>query len=340
MNVRVNAMLDRFRSPPSWLTTALAAVAAVVAAGESVFYGMKVFTADGDAFDRLILGSSLAVLATGLVYLTRQPLLAVGRRLGAAMAGGLEFRMLYVPEHVWWLLLALAVSGSAFGLYKLSLGEAANWHLYLTAASLTVLAAGAVVQLVQHRWAGIISLAVGVVLMAAGALLLTAKSAQIDSYNQAMQTHKSEKRELAVEQKLLEQSLQNYLSNQQRSQLSRLVFPDAPSFLTARTFFHRSNLFAQTPGKGKQAYEEICRSLMFNSGNRYFGLTVEQQDVYELDARRAQRNLEKLIRSGQAGGAGMPNGKQGQGQGQQPGEPRDPGREPNPGSGRMPRNTL
>lgn len=340
MNLGIKSALQRLRTPPPWVYIVLMAAAAVTAALQSATYGLKVFTATGDSVDGVVLICWLTALAASLGYLARRPLAAAARGIGRTMASQLEFRMILVHEHFWWVLLALSGSGAAFGLYKLSLSQAATWHLYLTAASLAALAVGAVVHLIQHRWAGVISLAVGICLIAAGALMLTMKSAQIDSYNQAMQVHNSDQRELAVEQKLLEQSLQHFQSNQQSSQMWRLIFPEPTHFLTARTFFHRSNLLAQTPGKGKHAYEELCKSLMLNPGNHYFGLSIEERDAYELDARRAQRNLEKLIRSGAAGGAGMPNGKQGQGQGQQPGEQRDPGREPSPGSGRMPRNTL
>lgn len=264
------------------------------------------------------------------------------KRLAAGGAGllidQLRFPMAQVRDQVWGAAAVLSGAGLLYVLYQLAVSRAGQLEFVILGVALTVLVVSGLVKLLTHRLAGVLSIGVGLVLLASGILLLHQRSQQVDAYNRAMDA--IQEGDYANELKHLDESLAAYERDRMRSQLARLVMPEPPSYLAARAHFHKGNLYAQTPNKGRQAYEELAKSLAINPGNHIIGLTAQDAVIFELDARRAQRNLEKLIKSGQSGGQGMPHGKQGQGQQQQPGEKRDPGRDPAPGAGRMPRNIL
>lgn len=198
-----------------------------------------------------------------------------------------------------------------------------------------------VYHLLHHRWASHFGLGVAVLLVAAGVALLNTNTQQIAAYDRAMIANAQQDWE--QQNTLLDASLNGYERDRRQGPLATLLFPTPSAEVAALAHFHKANGFLQLPGKGKEAYIELCKSLIRNPGNRYIGLTPEDAARREDNARHTQRNIEKLMRSGQDGGAGRPNGKQGQGQpqqgkGKQPS--RDPGKEPQPGNGRQPRDVL
>lgn len=199
-----------------------------------------------------------------------------------------------------------------------------------------------VYHLLHHRWASHFGLAVAVLLVAAGVGLLRTNTQQFAAYDRAMIANAQQ--DWDQQNKLLDASLNGYERDRRQGPLAKLLFPAPSAEVAALAHFHKANGFLQMPGKGKEAYIELCKSLMRNPGNRYIGLTPADAASREDNARHAQRNIEKLMRSGQDGGAGRPNGKQGQGQPQQGNKgkqpSRDPGKEPQPGNGRQPRDVL
>jgi hypothetical protein len=271
---------------------------------------------------------------------------ALSRKLlGAATAsvlGGLArvlaFPVIYIKEQYWACYFGVFAVALAYALYTLVTNAGTTFTLLLLTGSGVAVLAGAVYHLVRHQWAGWMALSASAVMIALGVGLLHGTSDHVASYNGAMAANAEHQWEL--QNKLLDRSISSYEGELRANQLWKLVFPEPDCAVAARAHFHKANGLLQSPNKGKEAYLELCKSLMRNSGNRYFGLTVEQAARREDDARHAQRNLEKLIRTGQDGGAGQPNGKQGQGQGEKPGPKRDPGKEPQPSSGREPRNSL
>lgn len=281
---------------------------------------------------------SLAAVAAAVGYTLRSRLKVVARLAATAAVGTMAFPVYFLRENFWPVVFASGGAGFLYGLYQILQNQTAPWLLYLTGISAAALAAGSVVHLLRFRWATIACSIVGAMLIACGLLLLSCESEQVSHYNNAMQAREEENPQ--QQQKALEASQAAYGRRLQSNQLVKTFMPEPQRYLSARAFFHESNVLVTMPNKGKQAYDALTRSLTLNPGNRTAGLTADEAVRDEVDARQAQRNLVKLIRSGQAGSAGTPHGKQGQGEPQQPGDKRDPGREPQPGAGRMPRNTL
>lgn len=280
----------------------------------------------------------------GRGYVTaRGAVLGAGAAVGLALLGGLArllaFPVIYVRDKAWQSYFALVAAVLAYALLTLSVSQGSTFTLILLAGSVVAAVAGGLYHLLRHRWAGAIGLTIAALMIVVGVVLLKHDAPQVSFHNAAMEANAAH--EWAAQNQLLEGSLAAYERDLRRNQLWQLIFPHPPSDVAALAHFHKANGLLQTPGKGKDAYSELCKSLMRNPGNRYIGLTAEEAAKREDDARHAQRNLEKLIRSGQDGGKGQPNGKQGQGDGKpQPGQKRDPGKEPQPSSGRAPRNSL
>jgi hypothetical protein len=216
-----------------------------------------------------------------------------------------------------------------------------NLTLALLVVALTAATAGALYHVIQNRFSGYIGLGVAAAMIATGVALLRFDAPQTAAYNVAMQANAEHSWD--AQNKLLDASVGGYERELRRGQLWDLLFPSPRTDLAALAHFHKANGLLQTPGKGKEAYIEYCKSLYRNPGNRYIGLKPEDAARRHDNALHTQRNIEKLMRSGQDGGAGQPNGKQGQGKpqdgkGKQPS--RDPGKEPQPSNGRHPRDVL
>lgn len=195
----------------------------------------------------------------------------------------------------------------------------------------------------RQRWAEALAVVAVLPLLALGIYLLSFNSAQLELYNQAVQSKQTEagQKDLPAQTKLLEASLAAHEQAEQRNRVRRLVFGEPALDIAARSYFHKAIVLVQTPNKGKEAFEATRLSLTLNPGNMYSGLTPDEMALWKNDSDQARRLLEKLIRSGQDGGRGKANqpGRPGE-QGQEPGDRRDPGKEPKPGSGRQPNNIL
>lgn len=293
-----------------------------------------------DWSSRLLLHALLwAVLGVALVWRRRVPPFARGvLRLVASLLG---FPVMYVRDNVWptfFTVAGLTIVGT-LGAFYFNVGNSVL--LTLLAMALTATIGGVLYHVVQHRFAGYIGLGVAAAMIATGVFLLRFDAPQTAAYNVAMQANAVHNWD--AQNKLLEASIGGYERGLRSGQLSELLFPTPQTDLAALAHFHKANGLLQTPGKGKEAYMEYCKSLFRNPGNRYIGLSPEDAARRFDNALHTQRNIEKLMRSGQDGGAGQPNGKQGQGKpqdgkGKQPS--RDPGKEPQPSNGRHPRDVL
>jgi hypothetical protein len=186
-----------------------------------------------------------------------------------------------------------------------------------------------------NKLSGLLCASVGVVMFGAGFLLLNARSAQVDHYNEAMAA--LDRHDLPATLKALEASSVAYQEESRRPSWLRWLLPEPRKDVEARAHFHKGVVLVQQ-NKGKDAINAFWQSLRVNPGNRYIGLSSEQAALWYDDALQAKANIEKLYRSGQ--GDGRAKGKQGR-QGQsQPGEKREPGQKPMPGSGKKGRDTL
>lgn len=280
---------------------------------------------------------ALLVVSGALAYLARRVIKQAAIAMLGWVAALFGLPVIYIREQFWWAFFCMTGAVVAVSLYMLATNRGSHAHLYLAIGG-TALISGAFVQLVRHKWAGAISVAAGIALVGTSLSLLGYQSDQTRMYNQAMEANK--RHDWVLQDELLDASLSAYDADKGRSNLWRLVFPEPSLDLAARARFHKANGFLQQPNKGREAYKELVTCLSLNPGNHLIGLQDRLMAQRRNDALHAARNLEKLIFSGQAGGAGMPNGKGGRGQPQEQGPQRDPGKEPQPGSGRNPRNSL
>lgn len=287
----------------------------------------------------LLHAAGWAALGSGIVFRKHVP--GFVRGVLGAVAHVLGFPVVYVRENLWptyFTVTSITLVGT-LGAFYLNLGN--SFTLVLLAVALAAAAAGVLYHVIQSRFAGYIGLAFAAAMVATGVVLLQSDAQQTAAYNVAMQANAVH--DWDAQNKLLEASIGGYERSLRNGQLAELLFPTPQTDLAALAHFHKANGLLQTPGKGKEAYIEYCKSLYRNPGNRYLGLSPEEAARRYDNALHTQRNIEKLMRSGQDGGAGQPNGKQGQGKpqdgkGKQPS--RDPGKEPQPSNGRHPRDVL
>jgi hypothetical protein len=290
-------------------------------------------------FDDWLFGSSLVIAALGLVYLGRKLSLSLMHGTFSLILRLLAFPVIYVRDQMVWFYFAITGGGMVVGLYKLASAPiVSDLYLYLGLGCFAAFVAGLLFHLVRHRLAEVMAVAAVLPLLAGGIYLLVAPTPKEDSYNQVMEMKTTEegKKDLAAQAKLLDASLNNSAQEYGRSRLSQLVFGEPTVDLAARAYFHKAVVLVQVPNKGKEAFDEVTKSLALNPGNMYSGLTLDEVALWKNDSDQARR---LLIRSGQDGGKGRPN---------QPGNPgekgppqpdrRDPSRQP--GSGRSPNNIL
>jgi len=285
-----------------------------------------------------LLGLASAAVVASTLSLKRGWLGATVSGALGRLASLLAFPVVYVREQFWTSYFSVCGVALLYAVIVLATNHATGITLWALAGGGLAVITGGVYHLMQHRFAGALALGIAVLMVLGGCALMLYRSEDVQSYNAAMAANNDHQWE--SQNKLLEQSLSAYEGNLKRNQLWQLILPEPQVKGAALAHFHKANGLLQSPNKGKEAYLELCKSLARNPGNRYTGLDPDQAARREDDARHAQRNLEKLMTSGQDGGAGQPNGKQGQGKGQQPGQQRDPGKEPQPSSGREPRNSL
>jgi hypothetical protein len=317
--------------------TAGGALLLVLALSVFVFdAGLLMFGVD---YNGILLAYAVFGLVAGTTLVLRKHVPAIGRAVLAALAHLLGFPVMYVRDNIWPVYFSTVAAGLAYSLGAFWFNAGGTVTVWVLGASLFGAAAGGLYHLLRHKWAGYIGLGIASAMILLGAALLYSDSQQVAAYNYGMQANAVHDWE--AQNKLLEASVSGYERARRQNQLWELLFPTPQTDLAALAHFHKANGLLQSPSKGKEAYNELCKSLMRNPGNRYIGLTPEEAAVREDNARHAQRNIEKLMRTGQDGGAGQPNGKQGQGQPQQGKQPsRDPGKEPQPSSGRHPRDVL
>jgi hypothetical protein len=322
------------------LVLVVTSVSAIICAYMSAaMWGLRGATT---GFDDWLFGSSLVITAMGLAY--------VGRKLSLSLMHGilslslrlLAFPVVYVRDQSLWFYFAITGGGMVVGLYKLASAPIVpNLYLYLALGCAAPFVAGLLYHLVRHRLAEVMAVSAVLPLLAGGIYLLVAPTPKEDSYNQVMQMKTTEegKKDLPTQAKLLDVFLNASAQDYGRSRLSQLVLGEPSLDLAARAYFHKAVVLVQMPNKGKEAFDEVSKSLALNPGNMYSGLTADEAALWKNDSDQARRLLEKLIRSGQDGGKGRPN---------QPGNPgekgppqpdrRDPSRQP--GSGRSPNNIL
>lgn len=346
---RMISSLLRWANRPKvqYLTKRLVLVVTVVAA---LVCGWTGVTRYGSAsmpgvhtkFDDWLFAATLALASLGMAYISRKFCLRLLQgTLGLALRL-LAFPVIYIRDQAVWFYFAITGGGAALGLYKLASSPiVSDLYLYLGLGCFAAVVAGLLYHLVRHRWAERIAVVAVLPLLAGGVYLLTAPTPKEDSYNQvmAMKTTEEGKKDLVMQAKLLDMSLNASAQEYGRSRLRQLVFGEPQVDLAARAYFHKAVALLQMPNKGKEAFEEVTKSLALNPGNMYSGLTPDEVALWKNDSDQARRLLEKLIRSGQDGGKGRPN---------QPGNPgekgppqpdrRDPSRQP--GTGRSPNNIL
>lgn len=242
---------------------------------------------------------------------------AFGERLGYVLAAGF----------------AALAGWTGYALFQSTATPFMVWTFF---GSLSVLALLLALAMMHTRNAKYICIGLGVPVLALASWLHNWRSEQVELYNQAMIAW--DKHDLKECQRLLQESSKAYQNESHRSQLANLFLPQARRDLEARNHNLQGVIFVQQR-KAKEAVQEFFTSLQYNSGNRYIGLLSDIAARWENDARKPKANLEKLYRMGQANGNAK--GKQGQQPGQpQPGQDRDPGKDPNNSHGRQPPGKL
>jgi hypothetical protein len=333
----------RAYSPDSRLGT-LVTLTGLAVAGVAAVSGYnaveRLIAGDGS---KLVVGALAGALLVGLGVAGRRWLSSLGGGFVAVVAGLLGFPVTFIRQQWWWVYFGVTGGACAFACYQLSGQVSGNLYQNVLYVSGALLAAGLVYHLHRHKWGDAIALLLLVPLAPVGVYLLTFNTAQVEKYNEfiALKQDSEGRKDLEGHVKLLEASQQAFERERQRGQLYKLIFGEPPTALAARVEFQRGNAFAQMPNKGKETHEAYEKSLGLNPGHMFNGLADSERSLRYDDALNVQRNLEKIIRTGQDGGRGTPNqpGQPGQ-QGQQPQDKRDPGRQPRPGSGRHPDNIL
>ncbi len=255
--------------------------------------------------------------------------------LGENLLAMLNFRAGGISHTLWQIPVAIALVGGIFCTFKLHLNTATVTHVYGLIAAFAFIALYAAVFLLHSKWAKPAFAGVGVVALALGFYLFNYKSSQVELYNAGIAAMDAGDLPNAV--KLFDASVAAGKVEASRTQLARLVLPEPSQDLEARAHFQKGNCLIKMrkPQDAVKAYKE---SLTSNPGNSFEGLTMDQAASRYNDALHTMSNLEKLFSSGQGGGKAQGNGKR-PGQGPpQPGPSRD--RQPSPGAGKQPRDSL
>lgn len=255
--------------------------------------------------------------------------------LGENLLAMLNFRAGGITHTLWQIPLGIALVGGLYCTFKLHLNTATVAHVYGLIAGLAFVLLYAAVFLLHSKWAKPAFAAVGLVALALGFYLFNYKSSQVELYNAGIAAMDAGDLPSAI--KLFDASVQAGKAEASRTQLARLVLPEPIKDLEGRAHFQKGNCLIKMrkPQDAVKAYKE---SLESNPGNSFEGLTMDQAASRYNDALHTMSNLEKLFSSGQGGGKAQGNGKR-PGQGPpQPGPSRD--RQPSPGAGRQPRDSL
>lgn len=219
--------------------------------------------------------------------------------------------------------------------YRLHEGSATEYDAMAFVGVLAALLFLLALKTLRNRLARATALVSGLALALSGAALLTQTAPQVGVYNNAIVS--MQEGDLLQAIKFFDESVTIHKKLAERPLLARLISPKVRNDFEALALFHKANCLVKL-NKGKEAVDALKKSLQSNPGNCYEGLDLSAAQRRYLEALEAQSNLEKLFKSGQAGGhATGPGGGQGQPQpGQQPGRER----QPQPGAGKQERDAL
>lgn len=313
-----------------WLLPAIAGGIPSSLAAVSLFQG-EFATAASQALSAVALFVAGALIAAALTGALK----SWAQWLGESLVAMFNFRAGGIAHHMWQIPVGATLLAALYCAFKLHFNTATITHVYVLIATVTFLSLYAALFLLNSRYGKPAFAAAGVVALALGFWLFNYKSSQIELYNAGIEA--MDRGDLPAAIKLFDASVAAYKQESNRSQLARLVFPQPNKDLEARAHFQKGNCLvrARKPQDAVKAYKE---SLASNPGNNFDeDLSMAGAASRYNDHLHTAANLEKLFSSGQGGGKATGNGRQ-PGQGQQPGPSRE--RQPNPGAGRQPRDSL